>query len=93
MADYARAHVIVSGRVQGVYYRAGTRDEAMRRGLAGWVKNLSDGKVEAVFEGPKDKVGGMLQWCAEGPPGAEVTDVDAKWEEYKCEFRGFNIIM
>jgi acylphosphatase len=93
MADYARAHVIVSGRVQGVFYRAGARDEARYLGLTGWVKNLPGGRVEAVFEGPKDKMGEMLRWCAEGPPGAEVTDVDAKWEEYKSEFRGFNIIM
>ncbi len=87
----SRAHVIVSGRVQGVFYRSSTRDQARYLGLTGWVKNLPDGKVEAVFEGPKDKLGEMLVWCTRGPPGAEVIDMDTKWGDYTSEFRSFEM--
>jgi acylphosphatase len=82
---------VVTGRVQGVFFRASTRDEARQLGLKGWVKNLPDGRIEAVFEGPKEAVGRMLLWCCHGPPGAEVTDMATKWEDYKSEFRSFDI--
>jgi len=87
----ARAHAFISGRVQSVYFRATTRDVAREAGLKGWVKNLPDGGVEAVFEGEKEAVGKMLQWCTHGPSGAEVKDVDAKWEEPTNEFESFDI--
>ncbi len=87
----ARAHVFISGVVQGVFFRATTRDEATRLGLTGWVRNLPDGRVEAVFEGSREAVGRMLQWCARGPPGAEVKSVDTKWEEPTGEFDSFSI--
>lgn len=81
MADRTRAHVFVSGRVQGVYYRATTRDTARERGVDGWVRNLEDGRVEAVFEGPDDAVESMVEWCHEGSPRAEVADVSAEYED------------
>ncbi|MFC7138831.1 acylphosphatase [Halosimplex aquaticum] len=81
MTDRMRAHVCVSGKVQGVYYRATTRDEARERGVDGWVKNLDDGRVEAVFEGPEDAVESMVEWCHEGSSRARVDDVEAEYGE------------
>ena len=77
----ARAHVFVSGRVQGVYYRATTREQARERGVGGWVRNLDDGRVEAVFEGPEPAVEAMVEWCHEGSPQASVADVTVEYEE------------
>jgi acylphosphatase len=76
-----RAHVFVSGNVQGVFFRQETRSRARSRGLAGWVKNLPDGRVEAVFEGPEETVEQMVEWCRSGPRWAEVVDVEASREE------------
>lgn len=76
-----RAHVYVSGKVQGVYYRAKTRREARNVGVSGWVKNLPDGRVEAVFEGDGEAVRRMVDWCHEGSPTAVVDSVDVEWEE------------
>jgi acylphosphatase len=87
----ARAHVLVSGDVQGVFFRATTRDMASRFGVNGWVRNTSDGKLEAVFEGDKGSVREMVEFCSRGPTGAHVDDIDVKWEEYKGEFSGFSI--
>jgi acylphosphatase len=70
-----RIHVIVSGRVQGVSYRASTAHEARRLGLVGWVKNLADGRVELEAEGPSDVVDQLLTWCHAGPPAAKVTNI------------------
>ena len=77
--ERARAHVFVFGRVQGVYYRANTRDAARERGVDGWVRNLDDGRVEAVFEGPREAVESMVDWCHEGSPRAEVSDVSVEY--------------
>lgn len=71
-----RVHAIVSGRVQGVSYRACTADEASGLGLTGWVRNLPDGKVELEAEGPADAIAQLLAWCAKGPPAARVTGVE-----------------
>lgn len=87
----ARAHVKVSGRVQGVFFRTETQDEAIRQGLTGWVRNLPDGRVEAVFEGEKDRVERLIEFCKRGPPGARVTSVEVVWENYTGEFRDFRI--
>jgi acylphosphatase len=76
-----RTRVLVSGDVQGVFFRYETRERARARGLGGWVRNLPDGRVEAVFEGPEDTVGAMVDWCREGPRGARVTDVETLSEE------------
>ena len=74
-----RAHVIVHGIVQGVYYRSSTQREARALGLAGWVRNMADGSVEAVFEGPRTTVERMIEWCRTGPPRALVDDVEIEW--------------
>ena len=78
--ERVRAHVLVSGRVQGVTYRATTRREARDRGVDGWVRNLPDGRVEAVLEGARDAVEGMLDYCHEGPSRARVEDVRVDYE-------------
>jgi acylphosphatase len=80
MTDRTRAHVFVSGRVQGVFYRATTREEARSRDVDGWVRNLDDGRVEAVFEGPEDAVASMVEWCHTGSPAAQVEDVSVTYE-------------
>ena len=76
-----RAHVHVTGRVQGVGFRATTRRHADQRGADGWVRNLDDGRVEAVFEGPEGDVRDMVAWCETGSRAAEVDDVDAEYGE------------
>ncbi|WP_181692850.1 acylphosphatase [Natronomonas sp. LN261] len=90
MDDRIRAHVFVSGRVQGVYYRATTRDTARERGVDGWVKNLDDGRVEAVLEGPEDTVGSMVEWCHTGSPSARVDDVEVEYGD-PAGLEGFEI--
>ncbi len=80
-AERVRAHVFVTGEVQGVAYRANTEDAAKSRGLDGWVRNLDDGRVEAVFEGPRPVVDEMVNWCETGSPAANVSDVSAEYEE------------
>ena len=80
-----RAHVHVSGNVQGVYFRATTRDEARERGVGGWVRNLDDGRVEAVFEGPEEDVEAMVEFCHEGSEAARVEAVDVTHEEPEGE--------
>ena len=87
----ARVHVFVSGRVQGVFFRAETADMADRLGLVGWVRNLPDGRVEALFEGEKEDVEKALDFCGRGPPGARVQNLDLKWEDWKGEFQDFRL--
>lgn len=86
-----RAHVFVSGGVQGVLFRYETRREADRRNVTGWVRNLPDGRVEAVFEGEKSGVEELIDFCREGPPGARVKNVEVRWEEYTGAFEGFRV--
>lgn len=86
-----RAHVYVSGHVQGVFYRDTTQRQASVRGVTGWVRNLADGRVEAVFEGDAAAVQQMVDWCWRGPPNAYVTDVAVSIEPYSGAFRTFNI--
>ncbi|MFA6413375.1 MAG: acylphosphatase [Syntrophales bacterium] len=87
-----RIHVIISGRVQGVAFRAATREAAIALNLSGWVKNLPDGRVEAVFEGEDGQVELMRRWCDHGPPLARVTGIAASAEYYAGEFRDFTIL-
>lgn len=87
-----RVHVFVSGRVQGVFFRSNTRAKAQELGIKGWVRNLEDGRVEAVFEGDKEVVEKMIQWCRKGPAYARVEKVDMIIEDYKGEFNGFGIL-
>jgi acylphosphatase len=89
--DQERAHVRVSGQVQGVFFRDSTRQKAEELGLAGWVKNLPDGKVEAVFEGPPESVREMIRWCEEGPPHASVEHVDTDFESAYGNLEGFEV--
>jgi acylphosphatase len=86
-----RAHVFISGRVQGVFFRSEVRQEAKKMGIAGWVRNTPDGKVEAVFEGEEKSVKEIIEFCKRGPPGASVTDVQVAWESYTGELRDFEI--
>jgi acylphosphatase len=87
----ARAHVLVGGRVQGVFFRSETKHEADSNGVKGWVRNLPNGRVEAVFEGEEEAVKALVEFCKRGSPGARVTNVDIKWEEFTGEFAGFRI--
>ena len=87
-----RAHVYVSGLVQGVFFRYETMRNARRRNVTGWVRNLPDGRVEAVFEGEKSDVEAMISFCRRGPPGAMVRDVKVTWEKPTGEFKDFRII-
>ncbi|MEM4703846.1 MAG: acylphosphatase [Candidatus Bathyarchaeia archaeon] len=86
-----RAHVIVNGKVQGVFFRSETRFEAKKRGVNGWVRNLPDGRVEAVFEGEETNVKELIEFCRKGPPGAKVTSVEVSWEKWTGEFKSFEI--
>ncbi len=86
-----RVHVFVSGFVQGIFFRYETRKMAYRRNVTGWVRNLSDGRVEAVFEGEKRDVDEMIAFCRRGPEGAVIKDVEISWEEPTGEFRDFQI--
>ncbi|MDD3081422.1 MAG: acylphosphatase [Desulfobacterales bacterium] len=91
MKKRVRAHVIIHGRVQGVFFRAETRKMADALGIRGWARNNPDGTVEALFEADEETVAEMLKWCRRGPPYAAVTDVVLRWEEYQGEFSGFEI--
>ena len=86
-----RAHVWVAGRVQGVWFRQSCADEARALGVAGWVRNLGDGRVEAVFEGPVAAVERMVSWCRQGPPRAVVTDVTIDRDEKPESLAGFGV--
>lgn len=88
---YVRAHVYVSGRVQGVFFRSETQEEALRNGLTGWVRNLQNGRVEAVFEGEKEMVEKLIEFCRRGPPGARVANVEIVWKNYTGEFHDFRV--
>ncbi len=89
--EIARLHVVIDGIVQGVFFRASTREEARALGLTGWVKNCFDGNVEAVFEGERGKVEQILKWCKTGPPGAKVINIKSDWEAPTGEFDTFSI--
>jgi acylphosphatase len=88
--EQIHAHALISGHVQGVGYRFSTRNEATYLGLQGWVRNLPDGRVEAVFEGNRPQVEKMVQWCHQGPPGAQVQDVKIAYTVLEG-LRGFEI--
>jgi len=85
------AHVVVSGVVQGVWFRASTQQKAEELGVKGWVRNTEDGCVEAVFEGDSRKVEDIVSWCRQGPPDAHVKDVAVNFAEYSGAFSTFSI--
>jgi acylphosphatase len=91
MTDRRRVHVIVEGRVQGVFFRAYTRNEAIRLGLAGWVKNRHDGSVEALVEGDKAVVEMMLEWFQQGSPHSKVAKVHVTEETPLDESATFEV--
>ncbi len=86
-----QAHIFIEGRVQGVGFRHFTKTNARERGLNGWVKNRSDGRVEAVFEGPKEQVMEMVEQCQQGPGSAHVENIDLKWEEADKKLNSFKV--
>jgi acylphosphatase len=85
-----RVYVCISGRVQGVGFRYATREEALSLGLAGWVRNLPDGRVEAEFEGPKEVLEQMVAWCHSGPRLARVTHVETEWDTGDPKYQAFH---
>jgi acylphosphatase len=87
-----RAHILVSGRVQGVYFRQSTLQEAQILGVNGWVRNLMDGRVEAVFEGEEHSVKTLVNYCRQGPPSAKVSNIDVSYGPYKGEFSTFKAL-
>lgn len=86
-----RANLLISGRVQGVAFRHHTSQFARSQGVKGWVRNLPSGEVEALLEGDREAVGRVIDWCQQGPPAAQVTDVRITWEGYCGEFADFVI--
>ncbi len=91
MESHIRVRLIIEGRVQGVWFRESTRREAARLGVFGWVRNRPDGKVEAVAEGPEDKVRALVAWCHHGPSTARVSRVLETEEAYQGEFSSFDV--
>jgi acylphosphatase len=87
-----RLHIYISGRVHGVFFRSEIKHEALKQNVTGWVRNLWDRRVEAVFEGEKKNVERLLEFCKIGPPLAKVIAVEISWELYKDEFQRFKII-
>ncbi len=87
-----RCRVFVSGKVQGVFYRSSTKAKAWELGLKGWVRNLEDGRVEAVFEGDREAVNQIVKWCKDGPPSARVELIEIHWEKYQGDFKSFEVI-
>jgi len=86
-----RAHVIISGKVQGVYFRAKAQEQAVGLEVSGWIRNRPGGTVEGVFEGNRENVEKLIDWCRLGPPRAIVSDVQVEWGDYRGEFSGFAI--
>ncbi|MEP0825598.1 MAG: acylphosphatase [Nitrososphaera sp.] len=86
-----RAHILVSGTVQGVYFRQNTKEVATKHNVTGWVRNLPDGRVEAILEGNEPDVNKVIEWCHVGPPKAKVDNVSVKFDNYTGEFADFVI--
>ena len=86
-----RAHLLISGFVQGVFFRTTAQSMAQTLGLTGWVKNRTDGKVEIVAEGEEYNLNSLIQWCHHGPQGAHVNNVQVNICEYKGEFDKFSV--
>ncbi|HSL91981.1 MAG TPA: acylphosphatase [Candidatus Limnocylindrales bacterium] len=91
MKDTAEARIVVSGRVQGVFFRASTRDEAVRHGVRGFVRNLPDGRVEAVLQGDRGAVEKVVAFMREGPPGAFVEETEVEWRSPSETWEVFHV--
>ncbi len=92
MSGKTRAHVFVKGKVQGVYFRQNLRVVAKRHKVNGWVRNLKDGRVEAVLEGDELNVSEVIEWCHAGPKEAQVYDVNVQYKPYTGEFTSFEVL-
>lgn len=92
MAKNTRAHVFIKGKVQGVYFRQNMRIVSKRHKVNGWVRNLKDGRVEAVLEGEEMNISEVIEWCHAGPAEAKVDDVKVEYEPYKGEFSNFTVL-
>lgn len=91
MADMAAARLIISGRVQGVFFRMETQRAAKAAGVSGWVRNLPDGNVEALLEGLPEKIESVIAWCRQGPPRARVEQVEVYKQDYSGVYEDFSI--
>ena len=91
MDEMVRAHLYITGKVQGVFYRLETQRAAAARNLSGWVRNLPDGAVEAVAEGKRTDAESLVEWCRQGPDRARVDDVKLSWQDFKGEFSSFEV--
>jgi acylphosphatase len=89
--DMKRWHVLITGKVQGVFFRAHMQQVARSLGFTGWVKNLADGRVEAILEGSEISMAAMLDWCQEGPPRAVVSKVEVTDEPYAGDYTDFTV--
>jgi acylphosphatase len=87
-----RVHLVIHGKVQGVFYRGMTEKTARSLGLAGWVRNLSDGTVEAVAEGSEEPLKRLVEWAWQGPTAAKVESIDETWSAATGEFSNFSIL-
>jgi acylphosphatase len=90
-SEYIRAHLIISGKVQGVYFRKHTHDVSIQNYVNGWVKNLPNGNVECILEGLKSNVDKVIRWCHHGPPNSRVDKVQIKYESFTGSFTDFKI--
>lgn len=90
--QYIRVHLIISGKVQGVYFRKHTQDISLQNNVYGWVKNLVNGDVECVLEGLKSNVDKVMIWCHQGPPNSRVENVEIKYEDFTGHFTDFKIL-
>lgn len=91
MNEKVRAHLHISGLVQGVFLRDSAREKAEELEITGWVKNLPDGRVEIMAEGEKEKVDKFIEWAGEGPSTARIDDLEVEWEEYVGKFNSFEV--
>jgi acylphosphatase len=91
MEGNSRNHLFISGKVQGVFFRLNTRNKAEELGIFGWVKNLSDGRVEILVEGKKEKIEEFIKWAKRGPLFAKVEELESEQQEFKGEFDSFKI--
>lgn len=91
VAEAKRAELEIQGKVQGVFFRASMREQARARGLGGWVKNMPDGTVEAVVEGPREEVEDLIDWAKEGPSAAQVDNVMVEWKSNSGDHQTFEV--
>ncbi|RLF95133.1 acylphosphatase [Thermococci archaeon] len=87
-----QVHIFVSGRVQGVFYRANTRKKAKELGIRGWVRNLYDGRVEITAEGKEEDLKKFIEWCKKGPELAFVENIKVEWKDYKGNYKDFSVV-